>query len=98
VKAAAQVCFVLNGFPIRATFAVVEPERELTWTGVSLWFKSVDVHVLEPTGDGGTRLFIAESLAGVLAPLVITGERLKAQHDRWLRAFRRAAEQRAGEG
>jgi len=30
--------FRLFGFPIRAQVAVVQPNRELTWTGRSLWF------------------------------------------------------------
>ena len=88
----AHFSFVLNGFPTQATLAVVEPGRELTWTGESLWFKSVDVHRLEPAQDSGTRLYIAESFAGVLAPVFLTSTRLKAQHDRWLTAFKRAAE------
>lgn len=84
--------FRLNNFPIKAKFAVINPDRELHWTGASLWFKAVDLHVLEPTHDGGTRLYIAESLAGVLAPLFMSSERLKVQHETWLTAFQRAAE------
>lgn len=84
--------FVLNNFPISAQFAVVNPCRQLSWTGLSLWFKAVDLHILEPAPGGGTRLFVAESLSGVLATLFISSARLKAQHDRWLRGFKQAAE------
>jgi hypothetical protein len=84
--------FVLNNFPIRAKFAVAVPNRELTWTGLSWWFKSIDLHVLEPAENNCTRLYIAESLAGVLASLFITSAQLRVQHDRWLAAFKRAAE------
>ncbi len=94
VRVDADFKFVLNNFPIKAKFAVVTPNRELTWTGVSLWFKSVDLHVLEPTEDGGTRLYIAESLAGVLASLVMSSEQLRKQHETWLTAFKHAIEDR----
>lgn len=55
VSVDAHFSFVLKGFPIQAKIAVVDPGRELTWTGVSLWFKSIDVHKLEPAHDSGTR-------------------------------------------
>ena len=84
--------FKLNNFPIRAKFAVIEPCRELHWTGVSLWFKAIDLHRLEPAHDGGAKLYIAESFAGPLAMLFISSERLKMQHEKWLAAFKRAAE------
>lgn len=91
----ASFSFVLNNFPIRAQIAVFEPGRQLVWTGVSLWFKAIDQHRLEPGPDGGTRYTIAESLAGVLAPLFINSAQLKAQHDRWQAAFKRAVENRS---
>ncbi len=84
--------FKLYNFPIRAKIAVINPPRELHWTGVSLWFKAVDLHTLEPAGNGRTRLSIAESFAGVLAIPVLSSERLKAQHEKWLVAFKREAE------
>lgn len=84
--------FKLNDFPIRAKFAVIDPCRELHWTGVSLWLKAIDLHRLEPAHDGGAQLFIAESFAGLLATLFISSERLKMQHEKWLAAFKRAAE------
>lgn len=88
----AHFSFVLNNFPIRARIAVFEPGRELTWTGVSLWFKAVDQHRLEPGIGGGTHYTVAESLAGILAPLFINSAQLKAQHDRWQAAFKRIVE------
>lgn len=48
--------FRLNGFPIRATFAIVDPGHELSWVGEALWTKAIDRLVLEPTPDGTTRL------------------------------------------
>jgi hypothetical protein len=84
--------FKLNNFPIKATLAVVDPCRQLTWTGLSLWFKAVDRHLLEPLPGGGTRLHMAESFSGILAPLFVTSARLRAQHDKSLAAFKRAVE------
>jgi hypothetical protein len=84
--------FVLNNFPIRAQIAVVEPGRKLIWTGTSLWFRAIDLHRLEPDRDGGTHYTLMESFAGVLATLFINSAQLKAQHDRWQAAFKRAVE------
>lgn len=86
--------FTLNNFPIRAQFAVVEPGRELTWTGVSLWFRAIDQHRLEPASDGGAQYTVAESFAGLLATLFLNNAQLKAQHDRWQAAFKQAVENR----
>jgi hypothetical protein len=77
---------------IKSVFAVVEPGRELTWTGTALWTKAIDRHVLAPTEDGATRHYMEESLAGVLVPLFFNGAKLNAQHQRWLTAFKAAAE------
>src|SRR5262245_61167671 len=48
------VRFRLNNFPIRARLAVVQPNRELSWTGVSLWFSAIDRIVLEVLSDDQT--------------------------------------------
>jgi hypothetical protein len=77
---------------IKSVIAIVEPRRELTWTGVALWTKAVDRHVLEPTEDGATRFYIEESLAGALVPLFFSRPKLEVQHQLWLAAFKAAAE------
>ena len=77
---------------IKSRLAVLTPGRELTWTGVALWTKAVDRHLLEPTADGGTRLRIEESLAGVLVPLFLGSAKLHAQHVAWLAAAKATAE------
>lgn len=93
IEVDAYFMFRLHNIPIRARFAVVQPNFELTWTGVSLWFTSIDQHRVEPLPTGGTRLSIAESFAGVLAVPLMSRTRLKAQHEAWLRAFKQAMEQ-----
>ncbi|NJM09007.1 hypothetical protein HC891_26610 [Candidatus Gracilibacteria bacterium] len=77
---------------LRARFAVVQVNRELTWTGVSLWFTAIDRIVLGARSENQTCLSIAESFAGLLAVPLISRRRLQAQHEQWLQAFKRAAE------
>ncbi|WP_346623002.1 SRPBCC domain-containing protein [Blastococcus montanus] len=84
--------FRIRGFPVRAVLAVVRPPHELTWTGRSLWVNAVDRHVLEPLPGGGTRLRVAESLAGAFVPWLFTERRLRAQHLAWLEGVKRTAE------
>jgi hypothetical protein len=88
----ALVRFRLNNFPIRARLAVVQPKRELTWTGVSLWFTAIDRIVLDALSDDQTCLSIAESFAGLFAVPLMSRTRLQSQHEQWLQAFKRAAE------
>lgn len=87
-----QGSFKLNGFPVKFTFAVVEPERELTWTGTSLWTRAVDQLVIEPLSQTTTRLHLNESLAGAFVPLMSPSEQLHKQHQASLAHFKRAAE------
>lgn len=84
--------FRLYNFPIRARVAVIRPQRELTWTGASLWFTAIDRHILTPENSSTTRLTIVESFSGVLAVPLMSQARLKTQHEAWLSAFKRAAE------
>lgn len=90
----ARFAWAVGGTRIKSRFAVVEPGRELTWTGTALWTKAVDRHLLESTGDGAMRLCLEESLAGALVPLFFGSAKLKAQHQRWLTAFKTAVEER----
>lgn len=83
--------FKLNNFPIKAELAAVDPCRLLTWVGTSLWFRAIDVLRLEPV-PSGSRLYMAESFSGFLAPLFVSSEQLRRQHDQTLNAFKRAAE------
>jgi hypothetical protein len=84
--------FRLYSFPIRARVAVLDPGRELTWTGASLWFRAIDRLLVEPLSARQSRLSIAESFAGILAVPLMSRARLQAQHAQWLHAFKVAAE------
>jgi hypothetical protein len=87
----------LNGVPLRSRFAVVDAERELTWTGVFFGHKAVDRHVLEPLEDGRTRTTVEESLAGPLLPLFYSESKLRANHERWLAELKAAVEAAKGD-
>jgi len=77
---------------MKSRFAVVEPGREITWTGVSSGFKAVHRHLLEATGDGATRVRSEESMAGPLLVLFYGSAKLQAGIEAWLAGLKRAAE------
>ena len=59
-----------RGACIKATFAVIAPERELAWTGVAMgWIKAIDRFRLAPTGDGQTTVTMEETMSGPLLTL-----------------------------
>ena len=76
---------------IKSTFAVVERERELTWTGISSGAKAVDRHILEAAA-GGTRVFTEESMAGPFVVLFFSSQKLLAGQQALLGALRQLAE------
>lgn len=81
----------IGGFPVKIQFAVVEPNKELSWTGTLLWMKAIDRLVLEPTSPDSCRLFLEESLAGAFVPLMTNNDRLQQQHKASLESFKKAA-------
>jgi uncharacterized protein YndB with AHSA1/START domain len=76
---------------MKSRFAVVDPGREITWTGVSSGFKAVHRHLLEATG-GSTRVRSEESMAGPLLVLFYGSAKLQAGIEAWLAGLKRAAE------
>jgi hypothetical protein len=97
VSVGARPSFKFNGFPIKATFAIVEPDHELTWVGAARWTKAIDRLVLEPV-NGTTRLILHESSAGAFSPVMFSRARLHEQHRTSLLHFKLAAEWEAGAG
>jgi hypothetical protein len=79
---------------IASRFAVVDPGRELTWTGVSSGFKVVHRHLLDATSDGTRRVRCEESMAGPLLVLIYNSAKLQAGLKTWLTSLKTAAEQR----
>ena len=78
---------------IRAWFAVVEPEREITWVGQASGTKVVHRNLLSTEPDGRTRVVSEESMAGPLLTLFYSRAKLDRELDRWLAALRTASEQ-----
>lgn len=76
---------------IKSTFAVVEPERELTWTGISSGAKAVDRHTLA-AAEGGTRVFTEESMAGPFVILFVNSQKLHTGQQAFLAALKQLAE------
>lgn len=79
---------------VSSRFAVVDPCRELTWTGVSAGVTAVHRHILHPIRGGATRLETEESMAAPLLPLVYGTAKLNQALSHWLRGIKVAAEQR----
>jgi hypothetical protein len=77
---------------ISSRFAVVDPEREITWTGVSSGARAVHRHLLKARGEHCTHLTSEESMAGLLLPLFFGSAKLAATLDVWLGAIKAAAE------
>ena len=85
--------FIWNNGPltIKSTFAIVEPEKELTWTGISSGAKAVDRHTFE-VANGGTRVFTEESMAGPFVILFFNSQKLRASQEAFLAALKQLAE------
>jgi carbon monoxide dehydrogenase subunit G len=78
---------------MRSRFAVVEPGREITWTGVAAGAKAVHRNVLTANGSGTTTVISEESMAGPLLSPVMSSTKLHAAMEEWLDALKRAAEE-----
>jgi hypothetical protein len=77
---------------IRAWFAVVEPEHEITWVGTASGSKVVHRNLLSTEPDGRTRVVSEESMAGPFLTLFYSRAKLERELDRWLAALRTASE------
>lgn len=78
---------------MKSRFAVVDPGRELTWTGTAMGFKAVHRHLLGDAAGGGACLRCEESMAGPLLSLIYSQARLRAALATWLNGLKAAAEQ-----
>ena len=88
VRPDASFTWRLNGVKIEARFAVVDPPKELSWTGTFFGFRAVDRNLLERLDKGRTRVTFEESLAGLLLTLLYRPTQLRANHQRWLGALK----------
>lgn len=92
VKTDAQFTFSLNNMPIKAKFAVVKENQELTWTGLSLWTKAIDRITLKSLDHANTQLTLEESLSGALIAIFVNEKQLTKQHQLWLAGIKKKAE------
>jgi uncharacterized protein YndB with AHSA1/START domain len=81
---------------ITSTLQVVEPPRELAWTGSTIGIKAVHVFRFEPK-DGGTLARSEESWEGPLASLLkgYSRKTLDKEIRGWLAVLKAEAERRA---
>jgi len=77
---------------IRSRFAVVHPNREITWTGISAGAKAVHRHVLSAPDAERTHVRCEESMAGTLLGLFYNSDKMHATLEAWLAALKTAAE------
>ncbi|MEU0787348.1 SRPBCC family protein [Streptomyces sp. NPDC006173] len=77
---------------IKSRFAVVDPGREIVWTGLAAGAKAVHRHVLEATDDGATLVRTEESMGGLLLVLFFSDAKLHAVLEKWLKGLKKAAE------
>ena len=77
---------------IRSRFAIVDPGREISWTGVSSGARAVHRHLLAAQDERHTRLVSEESMAGPLLTLLYSEAKLRAALETWLTALKTAAE------
>ena len=84
---------VNKGATMKAQFAVVQPERELAWTGSAFGAKVVHRYVLDALPGGGTRVTVEESMAGPMLALVFfTSRKCQALLETCLAKLKASAE------
>ncbi len=77
---------------MRSRFAVVDKNRELTWSGSAAGIRAVHRHVLKPLGVSRTQLSSVESMSAPLLVALFPSRKLQATLTSWLRAVKAAAE------
>jgi uncharacterized protein YndB with AHSA1/START domain len=79
----------------QSRFAVLDTDREVTWTGTAAWLKVIHRHLLDTTADGATRVRCEESMSGLLLGLLYSRAKLQADLMKWLTAVQAGAERQA---
>lgn len=80
------------GLPITSRLAVVEPGREISWTGVTYGIKAVHRQLLQDADHGATMLRSEESMAAPMLSLLYPSAKLQCDLDTFIAGIRRAAE------
>ncbi|MET7479227.1 SRPBCC family protein [Streptomyces sp. NPDC005648] len=88
----------LGGMSIKSTLAVVDPGRELCWTGVLAGTRAVHRFRLTASEDGrATDVVSEESIGGPLIALYFPSDKLRRVLQDWLGALKCTAEVRTAE-
>ncbi len=77
---------------MQSMFAVVDPGREITWTGVAFGAKVIHRHLLTSADEGTTQIYTEESMGGPLFILFYNSTKLKTRLEKWLTMLKNAAE------
>ncbi|MFD4476639.1 SRPBCC family protein [Streptomyces sp. NPDC058471] len=77
---------------IKSRFAVIDPGREIVWTGLAAGAKAVHRHVLEATEDGAPLVRTEESMGGPILILFFSDTKLHTALEKWLKGLKKAAE------
>lgn len=91
VRVDAGFSWVNSRVPLRSTFAVVEPMRELTWSGISMGIKAVHRNTFQELPGGRVRVRTEESMAAPLLPLLFGSRQLRSSQVEMLASLQRAA-------
>jgi hypothetical protein len=81
-----------KGARMRATFAVVQPNTEIAWTGSAFGVKVVHRFELTPVNTNATKVVVEESMAGSLLALLFSTRKLVNVLDLSLATLKTAAE------
>jgi Polyketide cyclase / dehydrase and lipid transport len=87
-----------NGARINARFAVVDENRELSWTGSTLGIKAVHRLLLERSEAGETWVVSTESMAGPLLGVMFSNAKMQAALETSLASLTAAAQARLNHG
>ncbi len=80
-----------SGFRMHARFEVVEPQRELAWTGVALGVRVVHRFELESQGPR-TLVRCEESMGGAPLAILYSSAKLQSATEASLQSFKQACE------
>lgn len=81
-----------GGARMRSRFAVVDPRREITWTGRAAGANAVHRHLLRELEDGATEVRTEESMGGPLFILIFDNTKLRTVLKEWLTGLKTISE------
>ena len=83
-----------SGTDIHSRVMLVEPFRELIWTGTAYRARAIHRWKLDRLPSGSTLVTTSESMDGFLLTVFFSSKKLEESETRWLTSLKAAAEQR----